>query len=88
VYKKPKAIAVSLSCKADKAEQEKFLGMIEAKLAENGRETAVYYADGTHPQHNTHCASLLSSTAQMVSAKSALRQDCARPAILIHFFQK
>jgi len=52
VYKKPKAIAG----KADKAEQEKFLRMIEEKLAENSRETAVYYADGTHPQHNTHCA--------------------------------
>ena len=52
VYKKPKAIPG----KADKAEQEKFLRMIEAKLAENSRKTAVYYADGTHPQHNTHCA--------------------------------
>lgn len=52
VYKKPKAIPG----KADKAEQEKFLRMIQAKLAENSRETAVYYADGTHPQHNTHCA--------------------------------
>ena len=41
VYKKPKAIPG----KADKAEQEKFLRMIEAKLAENSRETAVYYAD-------------------------------------------
>jgi transposase len=57
VYKKPKAIPG----KADKAEQEKFLRMIEAKLAEQNltkgaEETAVYYADGTHPQHNTHCA--------------------------------
>jgi len=41
--------------KADKAEQEKFWRLIEAKLAEDTEETAVYYADGTHPQHNTHC---------------------------------
>ena len=40
VYKKPKAIPG----KADKAEQENFLRMIEEKLAENRRETAVYYA--------------------------------------------
>ena len=38
-----------LSCKADKAEQEKFLRMIEAKLAEQNltkgaEETAAYYA--------------------------------------------
>jgi transposase len=38
---------VFLSCKADKAGQEKFLRMIEEKLAENSRETAVYYADRT-----------------------------------------
>jgi transposase len=41
VYKKPKAIPG----KADKAEQEKFLRMIEAKLAENSRKTAVYYVN-------------------------------------------
>jgi transposase len=52
VYKKPKAIPG----KADKVAQEEFLRLIEAKLAENRRETVVYYADGTHPQHNTHCA--------------------------------
>jgi hypothetical protein len=52
VYKKPKAIPG----KADKVAQEEFLRLIESKLAENQRETAIYYADGTHPQHNTHCA--------------------------------
>ncbi len=30
--------------------------LIEAKLAENTEETAVYNADGTHPQHYTQCA--------------------------------
>jgi len=52
---------VSLSCKADKAEQEKFLRMIEAKLAEQnltkGAEKPPFITlHGTHPQHNTHCA--------------------------------
>jgi hypothetical protein len=28
--------------------------MIEEKLAANPKKSAVYYADGTHPQHNTH----------------------------------
>lgn len=52
VYKKPRAVPG----KADKAAQAKFLEVIQEKLAENPEETAIYYADGTHPQHNTHCS--------------------------------
>jgi len=52
VYKKPKAVPG----KADKKAQLKFLRLIEEKLAENPENSAVYYADGTHPQHNTHCS--------------------------------
>lgn len=41
--------------------EEEFLRLIEAKLAEivscwGQRETAVYYANGTHPQDKAHCA--------------------------------
>jgi transposase len=52
VYKKPKAVPG----KADKSAQAEFLRAIEKKLAENPDKSAVYYADGTHPQHNTHCS--------------------------------
>ena len=50
VYKKPKAVPG----KADRAAQAEFLRVIEEKLAANPEKSAVYYADGTHPQHNTH----------------------------------
>lgn len=52
VYKKPKAVPG----KADRRAQAEFLRIIEEKLAANPEKSAVYYADGTHPQHNTHCS--------------------------------
>lgn len=52
VYKKPKAVPG----KANRLAQEEFLENIEQKLAENRDKVAVYYADGVHPQHNTHCS--------------------------------
>jgi transposase len=52
VYKKPKAVPG----KADRLAQEEFLRDIEQKLKENPDKVAVYYADGVHPQHNTHCS--------------------------------
>ena len=52
VYKKPKAVPG----KANRLAQEEFLENIEQKLAENPDKVAVYYADGVHPQHNTHCS--------------------------------
>ena len=52
VFKKPKAIPG----KANRELQAQFLADLEPKLADNTGETAVFFADGTHPQHNTHCA--------------------------------
>ena len=48
VYKKPKCVPG----KADAKEQERFLKGLKNKLNCNSN-TAVYFADGTHPQHNT-----------------------------------
>lgn len=42
--------------KAERKAQAEFLRVIEEKLAANREKSAVYYADGTHPQHNTHCS--------------------------------
>jgi len=42
--------------KADRAAQEKFLEELEKKLSESPETSALYYADGVHPQHNTHCS--------------------------------
>ena len=36
--------------------QAEFLTMLEEKLVDNSGKTAVFYADATHPQHNTHCS--------------------------------
>lgn len=52
VYKKPKVVPG----KADREKQEEFLQVLESKLAEDPENTAIYYADGVHPQHNTHCS--------------------------------
>jgi hypothetical protein len=52
VYKKPKAVPG----KADLKLQVEFLSNLEKKLADNSGKTAVFFADGTHPQHNTHCS--------------------------------
>jgi len=52
VYKKPKAIPG----KADQSEQKKFLRFIAKKLIKTAKNEAIYFADGTHPQHNTACS--------------------------------
>lgn len=52
MYKKPKAVPG----KAERKAQAEFLRVIEEKLAANPEKSAVYYTDGTHPQHNTHCS--------------------------------
>ena len=52
VYKKPKAIPG----KASRDLQAEFLSILDERLQENSDSIAVFFADGTHPQHNTHCA--------------------------------
>jgi len=52
VDKKPKAVPG----KANPELQAEFLSKLEQKLSENSSNTAVFFADGTHPQHNTDCS--------------------------------
>jgi transposase len=49
-YKKPHAVPA----KADKEQQKKFIAFYKRLKAKAGKEEPIYFADGVHPQHQTH----------------------------------